>query len=57
MLDLFIQVINEKLSTYFHVVSKIIENVMHTQLTDYFTIIFTSQQYDRENSTELELKI
>ena len=29
------------------VVSKIIENVMHTQLTDYFTLnkLFTSQQY------------
>ena len=39
------------------VVSKIIENVMHTQLTDYFTMnkLFTSQQYGyRENrSTEL----
>ena len=39
------------------VVSKIIENVMHTQLTDYFTLnkLFTSQQYGyRENrSTEL----
>ena len=34
------------------VVSKIIENVMHTQLTDYFTLnkLFTSQQYGyREN--------
>ena len=29
------------------VVSKIIENVMHTQFTDYFTLnkLFTSQQY------------
>ena len=39
------------------VVSKIIESVMHTQLTDYFTLnkLFTSQQYGyRENrSTEL----
>ena len=39
------------------VVSKIIENVMHTQLTDYFTLnkLFTSQQYGyRENrSTKL----
>ena len=39
------------------VVSKIIENVMHTQLTNYFTLnkLFTSQQYGyRANgSTEL----
>ena len=39
------------------VVSKIIENVMHTQLTDYFTLnkLFTSQQYGIEQTDQLSL--
>ena len=39
------------------VVSKIIENVMHTQLTDYFTLnkLFTSQQYSYRANRSTEL--
>ena len=39
------------------VVSKIIENVMHTQLTDYFTLnkLFTSQQYGYRANRSTEL--
>ena len=39
------------------VVSRIIENVMHTQLTDYFTLnkLFTSQQYDYRTNRSTEL--
>ena len=39
------------------VVSTIIENVMHTQLTDYFTLnkLFTSQQYGLEQTDQLSL--
>ena len=39
------------------VVSKIIENVMHTQLTDYFTLnkLFTSQQYGYKANRSTEL--
>ena len=39
------------------VASKIIENVMHTQLTDYFTLnkLFTSQQYGYRANRSTEL--
>ena len=39
------------------VVSKIIENVMHTQLMDYFTLnkLFTSQQYGYRANRSTEL--
>ena len=39
------------------VVSKIIENVMHTQLTNYFTLnkLFTSQQYGYRANRSTEL--
>ena len=41
------------------VVSKIIENVMHTQLTDYFPLnkLFTSQQYGYRANRSTELAV
>ena len=48
---------NCRLISILPVVSKIIENVVHTQLTDYFTLnkLFTSQQYGYRANRSTEL--
>ena len=48
---------NYRLISILPVVSKIIENVMHTQLMDYFTLnkLFTSQQYGYRANRSTEL--